>query len=178
MDIINFFNHPFFIFVGGITSALAVISITGVLISWIFGISPILWKLGLSRWRRNIGILADQDNYVEIKSDLVNSGLFRDPKIDHITEMNISSVSNYSLSIVHYESFSEEHILEILSNKKHGSGMIFYFPEYERENGNKIPDRMMNQIRRRSNTILVTFRGRLLNDVLITFVTSSLGKHD
>lgn len=139
------------------------------------GITPLLLRLGYGRWFRKIAIVAKPDMYPVLKKDLTDSGIFREKNISSaITEASISDVRNHDLLLVHYQSFNEDQIKSIISNKKSNAGMIFYFPEFSPEN--RISDHIRDEISNTSNTTLVNFRGRLLNDIITTLITTSYEK--
>lgn len=174
MESLNVFDHPFFNIVGGISTIGSLIVCACILISWVFGIAPVLWRLGIARWKRKIGIVAKGDDSTTLKKDLVDSRIFRRKNIKPITSQSLSDIKDHSLLVVHYQSFSEEEIEKMLQHKTSSAAMIFYYPEYSPKN--KIPKHINEQIGKHSNTILVNHRGRLLNDILITFITTSCGK--
>lgn len=171
--IYNFFNHPFFVIFGGISATIIIFGIILNFIFWMFGVAPLLWRLGYGRWTRKIAILANSEIYNSLKKDLVDSGIFRENKIILITDQHLSDVKNHNLLLVHYQSFTEENINTILANKKSSAGMIFYFPEFSPQNGQSIRDEMRNKISNNSNTTIVNFRGRLLNDIITMLITTS-----
>ena len=174
--IINFFNHPFFIIFGGISVTLVIVGILLNLIFWILGIAPLLWRLGYGRWVRKIAIVANTEVYNNLKKDLVDSGIFRAGKICPITDQSLSDVKDHYLLLVHYQSFTEENIKTILANKKSKAGMIFYYPEFSPQEGQQISNEIRNEISNSSNTTIVNFRGRLLNDIVTTLITTSYEK--
>lgn len=140
------------------------------------GIAPLLWRLGYGRWFRKIAIVAKSDSYESLRSDLVRSGIFRDNNIFSIYPESLSQVKDHDLLLVHYQSFTEDEIKTILANKKANAGMIFYFPEFCPEEGIKIADDMRKQINSNENVSVVNFRGRLLNDIITTLITTSYEK--
>ena len=177
MENLNIFSHPFFEIVGGISTIGSLIVVGLIVIAWIRGITPVLWRLGTARWKRKIGILATGSDSTTLKKDLIDSGIFRKKNIKEITGNHLSDIKDLSLLVVHYQSFKESEIEEMLQYKTSNAAMIFYFPEYSPSNKQLIPEHINTQISRRANTILVNHRGRLLNDILITFITTSYGKN-
>lgn len=173
---IDFFNHPFFITVGGIFTLAAVFSLLLTFIFWVLGITPLLWRLGLGRWIRKIAVVADDKVCSELKKDLVDSGIFRESNIKPISKNHLSQIKNHSLILVHYQSFNENEIRQMLNDKQSSAGMIFYFPDFNPSEGQKIPDNMVQEIGRKENTVVVNFRGRLLNDIITTLITTSYEK--
>lgn len=168
--ITDFYSHPFFIIFGGITATIIVIGFVLNIILWALGIGPLLWRLGLGRWMRKITIVADAEHYSQLKKVLVDSGVFREGNISQINNQSIAEVKDRGLLLVHYQSFTSDQIKEILANKKSQAGMVFYFPQTD---GTRIPDDIFKQITEKENTTIVNLRGRLLNDVVTTLITTS-----
>ncbi|MFH1909590.1 MAG: hypothetical protein ABIJ72_00115 [bacterium] len=175
-QIVQFFSHPFFTIVGGVTVVIAVINLLLLIVFYFLGIAPILWRLGLGRWLRKIAIVANTEMYSSLKKDLVDSGIFRTKNISPISSQALSEVKDSDLLLVHYQSFTEDEIKTILANKKSKAGMVFYFPEFAPEEGRMISKEILKQINTRENTTVVNFRGRLLNDVITTLITTSYEK--
>lgn len=172
----QFFNHPFFIVFGGITATIAIVVFLLNILFWILGIAPLLKRLGYGRWFRKIVIVANDDYYSSLKGDLVDSGIFRKKNILQINSQTISKVKDENLLLVHYQSFDETVIKTILANKKSNAGMIFYYPGFSPKDGKEIPNGLKEQISNTENTTIVNFRGRLLNDIITTLITTSYGK--
>ena len=171
-----FLTNPIFLFVG---RCLLVITVAGFLItavSWAFGLATPIWRLGLGLRRRKIAIASDADSFSSLKADLTATRIFREKNIKHITKDHLATVKNHSLIIVHYNSFCAEEIKQMLNSKESISGMIFYFPEFDPASGNRIPNEMIQEIGKRENTTVVNFRGRLLNDIINTIITTSYQK--
>lgn len=174
--IYQFFNHPFFIIFGGISATVILLVAILNFISWVFGITPLLWRLGYGRWLRKIVIVANTEVYNQLKKDLVDSGIFRENNISQISSQSLAEVKDRDLLLVHYQSFNENQIKTILANKRSKAGMVFYYPEFSPKNGKRIPDEMLSQISNKENTTVVNFRGRLLNDIITTLITTSYEK--
>jgi len=160
--------------VGTLTTLVAVLTFFGAVIAWILGISPLLYRLGLGRWRRKISVLADSNNFSSLNDDLVTSGVFRAKNIEHVTDKNLSKVKDSNLLLVHYGSFDASQIKTIISNKKSSAGMVVYFPDFSPTN--RIPDDVLKLINDEPHCVLVNFRGRLINDILITLLSTSYDK--
>lgn len=174
--IYQFFNHPFFVIFGGISATLVIVGVLLNFIFWILGIAPLLWRLGYGRWFRKIAIVANDEHFNSLKNDLLDSGIFREKNISQISCQSLSKVKEHYLLLVHYQSFTEEHIKGILSDKKSKAGIVFYYPEYSPEESNLIPKEMIKQINSKENTTIVNCRGRLLNDIITTLITTSYEK--
>lgn len=174
--IYQFFNHPFFVIFGGISATLIIVGVLLNFLFWVLGIAPLLWRLGYGRWFRKIAIVANDEFFNVLKSDLTDSGIFREKNIFHISTQSLSKVKNHYLLLVHYQSFTEENIKEILANKNSKAGMVFYYPGFSPKDGKLIPDKIRDQINSKENTTIVNFRGRLLNDIVTTLITTSYEK--
>lgn len=174
--IYQFFNHPVFVIFGGLSVILILLGVVLNFVFWFLGIAPLLWRLGFGRWFRKIAIVANTDVYNQLKKDLVDSGIFRENNISPISSQSLAEVKDRDLLLVHYQSFNENQIKTILADKRSKAGMVFYYPEFSPQNGKKIPDEMLSQISNKENTTVVNFRGRLLNDIITTLITTSYEK--
>lgn len=173
--IYQFFNHPFFVVVGGVSVILILLAALINFVFWLLGIWPLLWRLGFGRWVRKISVVANTEAYNQLEKDLIDSGIFRKDNISQIPLQSLTKIKDQDLLLVHYQSFNKEQIKTILRNKKSHAGMIFYYPEFS-TNGRRIPDDMLKQISSQENTTVVNFRGRLLNDIITTLITTSYEK--
>lgn len=175
-SIYNFFNHPFFVIFGGVSATIVLLGFVLNFVFWSLGIWPLLWRLGFGRWARKITIVAKVEVFNQLKKDLVDSGIFRESNISQITSQSLAEVKDSDLLLVDYQSFNEEQIKTILGNKKARAGMVFYFPQFSSRNGSRISDEMFKEISDKENTTVVNFRGRLLNDIITTLITTSYEK--
>jgi hypothetical protein len=175
-EIYQIFNNPFFVIVGGLFTLSSIVVVLLTFAFWVLGITPLLWRLGLGRWTRKVAIVAKSDMYSVLEKDLTDSGVFRRNNVTQITNKSLSDVKNHSLLLVHYQSFTPQEIEIILNNKNSEAGMIFYFPSFSNKNGESIPNEMRDKISNTPNTTIVNFRGRLLNDLVTTLITTSYEK--
>src|SRR3972149_6029639 len=98
--IYQIFNNPFFIIVGGIFTVFAITAILISFIAWILGIAPLLWRLGYGRWHRKIAIVANDEYFNSLRSDLVDSGIFRKKNISQISSQSLSKIKDHYLLLV------------------------------------------------------------------------------
>ncbi len=84
-QITNFYNHPLFIIVGGITVTLAFVAFVYRLACWTFGITPIVFRLGIALWQRKVAILGSAEVFESLKNFLVDSSIFKKKNIIHIS---------------------------------------------------------------------------------------------
>lgn len=168
--IVDFFNHPFFVVVGGVTTlaSLVVLIYTAFLI--IKGIFPVLYRLGLGLSKRKIVVFAEE-YYEDLKALLVDSKIFQEDNIIKIDKKSIKKAESATLLLVHWKSFKSE-IDQILKIKKDSAAMIVYAPQDE----GKIESNVLEKINMERNSIIVNLRGRLLNDILVCMITTSYEK--
>lgn len=172
MTIYDLFTHPGFVIISGILTLFLLISIVSSVIAFFTGIWPVWFRLGTGLANRNIAVLADNTKFNELKALLVESGIFKEKNITQIFHGGeIKKASDITLLLVYWKDFNKE-IDDIISNKKHAAALIVYAPH---EDGRLLPDEM-NKLSSHRNTILVTFKGRLLNDIVSSVITTAYKK--
>lgn len=169
-QIIDFFNQPFFWVVGGILSLIGILGGLYTVYLVLNGVLPVCYKLGLSLSKRQIAVFAD-NKFNELKDVLVDSGVFYEKNIKQIDKASMKKAEKISLYLVHYSSWKDK-VDEILSMKDDSCAMIVYAPQDE----GRIEEDILNRINSQRNTIVVNLRGRLLNDVLVSMITTGFGK--
>lgn len=167
-DIISFFNHPFFIIVGGF-STLALVG-TALYSAYLIikGVLPVWIRLGFGLSQRKIAIFADEKQYTNLEMMLVDSQIFPPSNIRQYRKGSVKSAAGTSILLVHWAACSE-FIDEILEIKRASDALIVYAPKHEKELSLQDMEKITNQ----PNSILVNFRGRLLNDILVSMITTS-----
>jgi hypothetical protein len=168
--LIDFFNHPFFIIVGGIATIASLIVVLYTLFLVIKGVLPVWYRLGLGLSKREIMIFAD-DEYDDIKNMLVDSKIFQESNIKKIDKTAIKKAEQATLLLVHWKSFGSN-IESILNIKKDAAALIVYAPQDQ----GKIDRKTLEMINKERNSIIVNLRGRLLNDILVCMITTSYEK--
>lgn len=144
-------------------------------ISWWLGVFPLFLRLGFGRWTRKIAVVANDEKYNSLRADLIDTGVFREKNIYQIKNDFLSKIKDATLALVHYQSFTEAEINTILANKKSNAGFIFYFPEFTPPT-TVIPTEMMKAINNQQFTTIVNMRGRLVNDIVTTLLSTSYEK--
>jgi len=168
--IIDFFNHPFFIVLGGISTLLTLIATLFIVYLFIKGIFPVWYRLGMGLSRRKIAVFAENE-LDGLKNMLVDSGLFQKANIIKIDKSSIKKAEGMTLFLVHWKSFESE-LDDILRIKKDSAALIIYAPQNE----GFIDKAILEKINLERNSIIVNFRGRLLNDILTCMITTSYEK--
>jgi len=168
--IFDFFNHPFFVIVGGLSTLLAFLIAVYTLFLVIKGILPVWYRLGLGLSKRKIAIFAEKE-FENLRDMLIDSKIFKTSNIFKIDKQSIKKANSITLFLIHWKSFNKE-IDEILSMKNDSDALIIYAPQSE----GFIDKDILERLNLERNTIIVNFRGRLLNDILTSMITTSYEK--
>ena len=167
MDMNTFWNVTDTIWV--IEGVIVAIGIGYAIFLWTRGISPALLRLGNGLARRKIAIFAKSDNYSSIKNLLLDSKLFREKNICAITKKDdVGRATSTTMYLVYWPDWAND-IDDILDQKADKCALIVYAP-YDR---GKIPDEQMKKLDGKRHTAVTNFRGRLLNDVVTSMITTS-----
>lgn len=166
-SVVAFFNHPFFIVVGGIATLVMIAGFLYVAYLILRGVLPVWYRLGVGLSKRKVAIFALTE-FESLKSMLVDSKLFKEKNIVQIQENSLQKAETFTLFLVHWRDFQDK-IGDILALKKDYAALVIYAPQNE----GIIEDPTLEKINSHRNAIIVNFRGRLLNDILISLVTTS-----
>jgi hypothetical protein len=168
--IIDFFDHPVFIVLGGISTLITLIAVLYGIYLFAKGIFPVWYRLGMGLSRRKIAVFAENE-FDGLKNMLVDSGLFQKANVIKIDKGSIKKAEGMTLFLMHWKSF-ESDLDDILRIKKDSAALIIYAPQNE----GSINKAVLEKINRERNSIIVNFRGRLLNDILTCMITTSYEK--
>ena len=138
--------------------------------SAILEVSQVYKYFGGVKANENISLNVEQGSIVGLigpngsgKTTLFNSIVGTHP----IDKGSIKKAESISLLLVHYNSFRDK-INEIISIKHDSDALIIYAPQEE----GFIEKDILKNINSQRNAIIVNFRGRLLNDVLVSMITT------
>ncbi len=165
--IINFFDHPFFMIMGGISTLVLVVGPISIAYLVVMGVIPVWWRLGIALSRNKIVIFACSDDYNSLKKILIDSNLFKEKNILNIGKKDINSAETADLLLVYWPDFKDK-LDEVLRVKNHSVGLVVYAP---REEG-LINEPAMIKLNAHHNVTVTNFRGRLLNDVFLSMITT------
>lgn len=168
--IIDFFDHPFFIIIGGLMTLLMIIGFFYTICLIIKGIFPVWYRLGKGLSKRKIAIFANEE-FDNLKNMLVDSNIFQEKNIVKIDKNSIKKAKSITLLLLHWKYF-ESDIDNVLKIKNDSDALIIYAPQEE----GLIDKSNLNKINLERNSIVVNFRGRLLNDILTCMITTSYEK--
>lgn len=167
---VSFFNHPFFVIVGGLTTVIALAGLLYTIVLMIRGLIPVWFRLGMGLARRKIAVFAT-DEFSNLQGILIDSRLFKSRNIIQIDRESIKKAESASLLLVHWKAF-EDRIDEILRIKNDSAAIIVYAPKKD----GSIDNACLDKINSERNASIVNFRGRLLNDILTSMITTSYAK--
>jgi len=169
-QLVSFFSHPFFILFSGVSTVVVIATAAYSIFLVSKGVFPVLWRLGYGLSKRKIAVFAD-GKFDILKDMLVDSRLFREKNILRIDRESIKKARDISLLLVHWDACKEV-IDQILDIKDDGDALIVYAPQDE----GRIDDASRDTINSNRNAIIVNFRGRLLNDILTSMITTGYRK--
>jgi len=165
--LIDFFNHPIFIIVGGLTVVSATLGIIYRITCIVLGVSPLVFRIGKAVWRRKIAVIGNSESFSTLNECIADSGVFKKKNVIHITTENIDKVKDYSVLLVDWESSGTQIDQIFMARKNHNTAVIIY------AKAGSIPHEKMAEIANKANTVVVNFKGRLLNDILNSLITTS-----
>ncbi len=169
-QILTFFGHPIFNVIGGISFLIAFITIVYKTICFFWGITPLVLRLGIAMWKRKVAIFANEENFNSLKSLLIDSGIFKEANIDRVFLNDLDKAKSVDIYLVDWSS-SKEHIQEIFECRPNNQTPVIIFAAPK-----TIDDETMKVVANKSNTVIVNFKGRLMNDLLTSLVTTSYDK--
>ena len=133
------------------------------------GILPVLYRLGNGLARRKIAIFAKNDNLTSMKHLLEDSKLFRQNIIEVSSKDDLGRAEEASVYLIHWRDWGAQ-INDILDSKSDNCPMVVYAPHAK----GRIPDDKMDILDSKRNVSVINFRGRLLNDIVTSLITTRL----
>lgn len=138
--------------------------------SWITGILPVIYRLGKGLANRKIAVFAEGSELSSLENLLLDSNLFRTKNIIGVTsQYDLGRAEDASVFLVVWDDWKND-IDQILTKKRDKTPMIVYAP-LEKGALNKED---IQKISVERNSTVTNFRGRLLNDVINSMITTSL----
>ena len=155
--------------VGWIDAAALVLGLLYGLYLWVSGIAPVLLRLGNGLAKRKIAVFAKGDNLISLRRLLDDSRLFRGKNILEVPgERDLECARNASLYLVYWPDW-QSHIEEVLRRKPDECALLVYQP-YDQ---GRISEELMKRLDGKRHTAVTNFRGRLLNDIVTSLITTS-----
>ena len=135
----------------------------------ISGVFQVLIRIGRGLAKRKIAIFAKGDRIRSIRALLLDSKLFKLKNIVEITSLNdLGIAERASVFLIFWDDWKAD-LEKILYYKKDSTALLVYAPI---ESGN-ISEELMCRIGEQRNVTVTRFRGRLLNDIVISMITTS-----
>lgn len=160
---------PFLDWVGRAQAAAFVLAILFTIFVFARGIAPALWRLGNGLARRKVALFAKGDNLSSLRSLLVDSKLIRAKNIIEITAAaDIGRAEGASIYLVFWHDWIGD-IDAILIQKPDQCALVVYAP-YDKD---RIPQDEMKKLDGKRHTAVTNFRGRLLNDIVTSMITTA-----
>lgn len=132
------------------------------------GFLPVFYRLGHGLWRRKIAIVATGDALGNLDGLIRDSKLFNSANIIRAAgEGELESLTRASIILVHWPDCAE-FIDQILALKKEQTALIIYAPH----RGGPVPNETMQTLETRKHVIVNNFRGRLMNDIVSSMITT------
>lgn len=155
--------------VGRVTALIFIVTLVLGIYAWIKGILPAIIRLGNGFSKRKIAIFARGDNLGSLRALLIDSGLFNDKNvIDISSDGDFGRAERATLFLVFWHDWQDKSD-RILSIKKDNIALVVYAPQ---DQGPIAPDKM-KELNSKRNVTLSNLRGRLLNDIVVSLITTS-----
>tara|TARA_B100001939_G_scaffold241885_1_gene209297 strand:- start:77 stop:586 length:510 start_codon:yes stop_codon:yes gene_type:complete len=136
------------------------------------GLTPALYRLGYGLWRRRIAIVAERDNYQNLEELLKGSKLFNKKNILAVRgKGQLESLNNIELVLINWPD-CQQYFKNVLDAAPANAGIVVYAPP----SGGRIPDEDMALLELRRSAIVSNFRGRLMNDIVTSMITTAYEK--
>ncbi|MBV9159910.1 MAG: hypothetical protein JO019_04935 [Candidatus Kaiserbacteria bacterium] len=159
---------------GYISTVIVILSAIVATVLCFRGFVPVLIRLGNGLWKRKIAIIAKGDALIGLENMLHDSKLFNRTNILKIpSESDLGIAEQASLFLVYWPDWKDNDDMEkILAHKEDSTALIVYAPQ---EHG-FIPQPVMHALEKKRNVVVNNFRGRLLNDIVVSMITTGYEK--
>lgn len=153
---------------GYISTGIVIVTFILAIVTWFKGILPAVLRLGNGLAKRKIALFAKPEDSESLKTLLTDSGLFNERNIICITKsMDFGKAEKATLFLVYWPDWKTD-IDDILQKKDDGTALVVYAPQ----DLGRVPDEDAKKINGQRNSILTNFRGRLLNDIVASMITT------
>ncbi len=156
--------------VGTIDSLFLLGGIIWAIYLWLNGVSPALYRLGNGLSKRKIAIFAKDSHFNSLRDLLIDSHLFKERNIVEVSSISdIGKAESCSLYLVYWPDWKTD-VSAIIQKKPDSCALVVYAPRSE----GPMPEDQMNLVDNQRNGAVTNFRGRLLNDVVTSMITTSI----
>ncbi len=141
----------------------------GSVIGFVSGVIPVIWRLGRGLGRRKIALFALADEQSSLTTLLRDSRVFRAKNIVPIATPNdIAKAAAATVFLVYWPDF-KDHIDSVLDKTKDATAIVIYAPQAK----GFLPPDAIQKLEKHRNVMISNFRGRLLNDLVVSMITTS-----
>ncbi|WP_300532633.1 hypothetical protein [Maricaulis sp.] len=135
----------------------------------VIGFLPALWRLGNGLRHKKIAVFASGDTLTSLVDLLGDTKLFTKKNIVAVSRLNdLGRAENAQTYLVHWPDWGVDGLRRILTLKKDQTALVVYAPHA----GGRVDNEAIDELERHRNVVLVNFRGRLLNDIIISMITA------
>jgi hypothetical protein len=122
--------------------------------------------------RRKIAVFAKGDVSRSLVASLADAGLFKQKNIIAVTdEADFGRADPATVFVVFWPDWPDQ-LEQIVARKADTTALIVYAPQTQEQ----LPAEALALLERHRNVVLTSFRGRLLNDVVGSFITTAYEK--
>lgn len=138
----------------------------------ISGFLPVLIRLGNGLKKRKIAIFAKGAAFDSLQALFDDSKLFSSKNIVRVTsESDFGRSEGATVFLVHWPDWTQD-MAKIIQRKKDATALVVYAPQ----GAGFIPPETMLLLEQHRNVVVANLRGRLLNDVVVSLITSGYEK--
>lgn len=136
------------------------------------GLFPALFRLGHGLWRRKIAVVAEGDTLSNLETLIKDSRLFNKKNIIRVAGSGeYEAISRASVILVYWADAAAT-IDDVLAHKREDTALIIYAPYKD----GPIPIDVMEKLETRKHVVVNNFRGRLMNDIVTSMITTGYAK--
>lgn len=148
------------------------LTILGLVVGILSGVLPVLIRLGKGLSGRKVSIFAAGAHQDLLRNVLTDSALFRAKNIVSVqSRADLGRCEETSVFVVYWADWKGD-IHDVVHRKKDQTALIIYAPHVD----GPIPHELMAELERERNVVVTNFRGRLINDLIVTMIASSYEK--
>lgn len=177
-DIQAWLDKPLF-WVGAIGTLISFAGAIAFFIAWLRGIVPVAYRLGIGLTKKKIAIFAQGDEANSLASLLENTKLFPKPlfgKDENVKliciEEDWGDAQNCNLFLIH-RNIGDDQIVKLIGRFENNRRI---FIVYAPPSLPRLSDEVTNAINRQKYASIANHRGRLLNDIVTSMITSGWEK--
>jgi hypothetical protein len=158
-------------FAEDVSTVIFIVGAVAAVLLWFAGVLPVLIRLGNLR-KRKIAIFAKGDASGSLRALFEDARLFKAKNIISITSAaDFGRSESATIFVVHWPDWQAD-LEQILSGKGDQTPLVIYAPQA----ADPLPPNAVRLIDQHRHVVVANFRGRLLNDVVSSFVTTAYEK--